>query len=438
MHRFSDWFALDAVARQHWHAASRERARAIDARLNAFLQIEPSSTVRTGPLRSLPYAVKDMLRTADHRPTGGLADGSGVAITGSSTIAAKLDQAGADLVGFTGMTELASEPSGLNDAHGRVKNPWNTNYISGGSSSGSAAAVASGAVAVAVGSDTGGSLRIPAFCCGVTAWKPTYGLVSTVGAMPLAPTLDTIGLLARGAAELLPAARAMSPLPRTAPIRRLALLRDAFEECAPAIRQGAADFSYLLSGRGCSLGHVDALPAIEAIDNVTLTILFAESARAHRHHINDESIEPTLRRRLAKGLEISDATLAENVARRAALIDAFESQVMAGLDAVIAPVMAITTPTADLCDPKSDRFSGKILYALSRFTRFVNLLGYPSIAVPTGFDPQGMPVGIQIIGRRNTDFALLELTQDMQSHSDWHGRVPAAVVDLYAARELSG
>ncbi|AMN43997.1 amidase [Rhodoplanes sp. Z2-YC6860] len=437
MHRFKDWFDLDDDARQHWHAASREWARAINLRLNAFLQIEPPAGVHTGPLRGLPYAIKDMFRTADRRPTGGLADGGGLAITGTSALTAQFDQAGASLVGFTGMTELASEPSGLNAVHGRVKNPWNLDYISGGSSSGSAAAVASGAVAVAVGSDTGGSLRIPACCCGVTAWKPTYGLVPTAGAMPLAPTLDTIGLLARGAAELLPAARAMTSLPQTSPIRRVALLRDAFEECASAVRQGAADFGYLLSGRGCSLGHVDALPAIETIDKVTLTILFAESARAHRHYIDDESIEPNLRRRLAKGLEISDEALAEHVARRASLIDAFESQVMAGFDAVIAPVMAIATPTADQCDPKSESFSGRILYALSRFTRFVNLLGFPSVAMPVGFDPQGMPVGIQVIGRRNADFALLELTQDMQNHSDWHGRVPAAVADLYPARELS-
>ena len=102
------------------------------------------------------------------------------------------------------MTELAYEPSGFNDGLGRVKNPWNLDFISGGSSSGSAVAVASGIVTAALGSDTGGSLRIPAFACGVTAWKPTHGLVSVKGAMPLAPTLDSIGLLARSANDMMP------------------------------------------------------------------------------------------------------------------------------------------------------------------------------------------------------------------------------------------
>jgi Asp-tRNA(Asn)/Glu-tRNA(Gln) amidotransferase A subunit family amidase len=174
---------------------------------------------------------------------------------------------------------------------------------------------------------------------------------------------------------------------------------------------------------------------MEAVDAVTLTIMFAESSRIHRRYIEDETVEPTLRRRLAKGLEISDEMLAENIGRRDGLISDFENSVMAGVDAAIVPVMAISTPTADQCQPGNPSFSGKILYALSRFTRFVNLLGYPSIAVPVGFDASGMPVGVQVIGHRDSDLALLELVEDMQCHSDWHNRVPTAVADLIPALE---
>src|SRR5262249_25605855 len=132
-------------------------------------------------------------------------------VEGCSGLLERLANAGADLVAFTSMTELAYEPSGFNQTLGRVRNPWNLDFISGGSSSGSAAAVASGAVVAALGSDTGGSLRIPAHACGVTAWKPSYGLVSTDGALALAPTLDTIGLLARSATDLLPLAPVLAP-----------------------------------------------------------------------------------------------------------------------------------------------------------------------------------------------------------------------------------
>jgi aspartyl-tRNA(Asn)/glutamyl-tRNA(Gln) amidotransferase subunit A len=295
--------------------------------------------------------------------------------------------------------------------------------------------VASGAVALAIGSDTGGSVRIPASCCGVTAWKPTYDLVSTTGTMPLSPTLDTIGLLGRSAGDIFPAAKILADLPQTTPIRHIAMIRDAFETCAPAIQQGASDLADVLTQQGAIIEFRNGLAAIEAVDAVTLTVMFAESGRVHRRYIEDEAIEPTLRHRLAKGLAISDKTLVENLGKRDSLTAEFDGSVMAGFDAAILPIMSIATPTADQCEPGNARFSGKVLYALSRFTRFVNLLGYPSVAVPVGFDASGMPVGVQIVGRRNTDQALLELVEDLQKFSDWHGRIPAAVADLVPALE---
>ena len=153
-----------------------------------------------------------------------------------------LDEAGAMRLGYTALTEIAYEPSGYNAVHGRVRNPWNLDFISGGSSSGSAAAVASGSVVVALGSDTGGSLRIPAHACGITAWKPAWGTVSTRGAMPLAPTLDTIGLLARGAADMMPTAEVLGDLRDETSVRSGVVLQDALEAAHPSVRE-------LLSGR---------------------------------------------------------------------------------------------------------------------------------------------------------------------------------------------
>jgi Asp-tRNA(Asn)/Glu-tRNA(Gln) amidotransferase A subunit family amidase len=124
-------------------------------------------------LSEIPFAAKDMFRTASHQPCCGFADSRDIVVAENSEMLERFDTAGADLIGFTNMTELAYEPSGYNLSCGRVRNPWDLDRISGGSSSGSAAAVASGTVVVALGSDTGGSLRIPAHACGVTAWKPT-------------------------------------------------------------------------------------------------------------------------------------------------------------------------------------------------------------------------------------------------------------------------
>ena len=129
-------------------------------------------------------------------PVPGLPDGP------KADVLDRLDRAGARCAGFTRMTALAYEPSGINPLQGAPLNPWNPEVVPGASSSGSAVAVAGGAAFIALGSDTGGSLRIPAQGCGLTAWKPTWGVVSLAGAMPLAPSLDTVGLLARSGRDL--------------------------------------------------------------------------------------------------------------------------------------------------------------------------------------------------------------------------------------------
>jgi aspartyl-tRNA(Asn)/glutamyl-tRNA(Gln) amidotransferase subunit A len=186
----------------------------------------------------------------------------------------------------------------------------------------------------------------------------------------------------------------------------------------------------MLSDSGLAIEHKDALRAIEAIDAHALTIMFAESARVHRTRIHDQAVAPVLRRRLAKGLAVADDTLAASLAARTRLIRDFEEQVLAGADAAMLPVMAIGTPEATECDPASDRFSPKTLYAMSRFTRFVNLLGFPAVALPAGFDGHGLPIATQFVGRPGSDLALLELVRHVQDKTDWHGRIPTAIAGL--------
>ncbi|MDQ2954818.1 MAG: amidase, partial [Pseudomonadota bacterium] len=192
-----------------------------------------------GPLAGVPYAAKDLFATIGRSPTCGLADGAKIDVEGHAEVLTRLDDAGAHRIGFTTMTELAYEPSGYNAVRNRPRNPWNLDFIPGGSSSGSAVAVASGSAVIAIGSDTAGSLRIPAHCCGVTAWKPTFGIVPVSGALPLAPTLDVIGLLARSAADLAPAAEVLAGdrLPRASTaISRLVVLTDVLDAAETSVR----------------------------------------------------------------------------------------------------------------------------------------------------------------------------------------------------------
>jgi aspartyl-tRNA(Asn)/glutamyl-tRNA(Gln) amidotransferase subunit A len=438
MPRIPDWSTLGAPARRRRQAAARSLARALDPALNAFVQINPARAPlpNSSRLGGFTYAAKDMFQTPSHRPGCGFVEARGLSIAGTSDILEHFDAVGADLIGFTNMTELAYEPSGFNATCGRVKNPWNLDCISGGSSSGSAAAVASGVVVGALGSDTGGSLRIPAHACGLTAWKPTHGLVSMRGAMPLAPTLDTIGLLARSVEDMMPLVPVMAELPASRGVAHAAVLEDVVAECDPAIQRVVEEAVALLAGSGIAIERRPGLAAVEAIDRHSMIVMQGESARVHRPLLDDIAIAPMLRRRLAKGLEIMDAALAESVDARPRLVKDFEEKVLAGNDVAVLPVMAIVTPSATECDPSSDRFSPRTLYALSRFTRFVNMLGFPAIAFLASFDDRGMPVGVQIVGRAASDLALLDLVRHVQSKTDWHGRVPTGIAHLVPELEL--
>jgi aspartyl-tRNA(Asn)/glutamyl-tRNA(Gln) amidotransferase subunit A len=423
---------MSSGSRNRDFASALGLAKRLDERLHAFVGFTSADRPpsRAGRLQSQCYAAKDLFITATHRPRAGLKDPIAFEAKPADTLAL-LDDAGARCLGFTAMTELAYEPSGYNAVCERARNPWNLDCIPGGSSSGSAVAVASGSAGIALGSDTGGSIRIPAHCCGVTGWKPTWGSISAQGAVPLAPFLDTIGLLARSAADLAPAADVLLGEQAPArPIERIAIAADALQETEASVRRACEDGIAALQTLGLSTARVNALAASAQIDEHALLIMQAEAARTHAQRLHSGELSAVLSKRLSKGLEIGDAALAASRALRTALSAGFEESILGGRDALILPVMPIRTPTREDVDPASPRFSGRRLYELSRFCRFVNMLGWPAVAVPVGFDDRGLPVAMQIVGRAGSDRALIALAQHMQSRTDWHGRVPAGIADL--------
>ncbi len=432
--RFPEWCSLAVRERAQFASRLISRARRLEPRLHAFVEITPTGGAppAQGPLNGLPYAAKDLFRAPGHLPRGGLPEplegGEGYA-----DVLRRMDAAGAVRIGFTRMTELAYEPSGYNPFEDYPRNAWNPDFIPGGSSSGSGVAVSSGSAVVALGSDTGGSIRIPSHCCGVTGWKPTWGAVSTAGAMPLAPFLDCVGLLARSAADLSPVADILldhNDPPRS--VSTLVVFGDVLRESELPVRQACEDGIDVLRSTGCSTAYVDAMSAIERIDEHALLVMQAEAAQIHALRIEDPSVDAILRKRLAKGLAIESASVSASRAMRPSLVADFEKQILGKADAAILPVMPIRTPPYAEVDPRSPAFSARRLYALSGFCRFVNMLGLPAIAVPVGFDDRGMPVALQLVGRAGRDRDLIELAIRMQKKSDWHGRIPMAIRDLIA------
>ena len=439
MARIRDWSELDPDAQRRRREAARAHAAALNSMLNAFVEIVPPGlSEMAGPLGGVPYAAKDMFRTPGREPGCGFSRDVAPRIEGFSDLLARLADAGADLVAFTGMTELAYEPSGFNKTLGRVRNPWNLDFVSGGSSSGSAAAVASGAVVAALGSDTGGSLRIPAHACGVTGWKPTYGLVSTEGAMALALTLDTIGLLSRSARDLLSLAPILAGSAAAAEAPRRALVPDDIvAECDPAIRRCLADAVAAIEAAGVAVERRPALmPVLEAIDRHALIVMQGESARHHRSLLDGDALAPALRTRLAKGFEITDEALAASVAARGPLLRQFEAEVLSGRDVVVLPVMPITTPRADRCDPASERFSARTLVCVEPVDALRQYAGRSGRGHAGRIRRQSHAGRVQIVGRAGADLALLDLVRNVQAITSWHARVPDAVAHLMRDVEL--
>lgn len=427
---FSDWSSLSTSDRPAAIVQARRRFESIGRRLHAAVDAIDLTYRSDGPLGGMPYVAKDMIATGVTAASWGCARPI-EPVGRPAELVDRLTDAGGCLIGTAEMTELAYEPSGYNAARGRVLNPWNDSLVAGGSSSGSAALVASGCCFAALGSDTGGSVRIPAHCCGVTSLKPTWGTLPLGGTMPLAPSLDTIGVFARSAEDLGlvwdELGHRTTVLPETI---SAVTLDDAFAEADPEIGAICRDAIPLF---GTSAVGRSGLP--EDADLNALLVLQAEAARTHAARFEDVRVDATLRKRLAKGLTISGDELAFAVSGRAAAREAFLATVLRGADVVLLPVSPIKTPYVIETDPASPTFRARTLYALSRFTRFVNYLGLPALALPVGFDGRGMPVGLQIVGRPDNEALLIALAKTFQSKTDWHGRVPSFVAaDIIAEK----
>jgi aspartyl-tRNA(Asn)/glutamyl-tRNA(Gln) amidotransferase subunit A len=426
--------------------------------LNAFMAIEAEAALavadaaddalakgnKRGVLHGVPLAHKDMYYEAGKVVTCGSKIRRDFVATTTSTALQRLKDAGTIRLGSLQMAEFAYGPTGHNSHYGPVHNPWAVDHITGGSSSGSGSAVAARLTFAALGSDTGGSIRMPAHFCGVTGLKTTYGRISRAGAMPLSQSLDTVGPLARtvedcalllglmaGADAEDPTAVA-GPVPdymaaTQQPIKGLRIgVPSAFyvDDLDPEVARILDETVAVLQREGAVIIRVE-LPDQRQLTAACQLVLAVEAAAFHKRWLVErpQDYGPQVLMRLQNGLAISGVTYLETMRWRGSALSAHLAAV-AGVDAVIAPVAPVAAPTIAESDVGNSPDAESVIQRLTRFTRPINYLGLPALSMPAGFTRGGLPVGMQLIGRSFDEAMLLRIGAAFQHVTDFHERVP--------------
>ncbi len=401
----------------------------------------------TGPLHGLPLAHKDMYYQAGRSSTCGSAIRGDFVPGHTATAIERLAGAGAYSYAGLNMAEFAQNGTGHNRHHGDCRNPWGLEYITGGSSSGSGAAVAARFTAAALGSDTGGSIRLPAAANGVSGLKPTQTRVSRYGVIPLSFSADNVGPLARTARDC---ARIMSviaghdprdptsaevPVPDyeaalTGDLRgmRVGVPTNHFLDDLDAPVRAAFDAALaVLAGRGAALAHLP-MPLMDAITTYGSVVSRVEGATIHAHWMRERpgDFAAHINARLFASLAIPATYYVEALSRRGPVLKAFAGEVFGRVDLLVAPTIRTCLPTlagtdVDRGPPETERAAAGI----SANTRPFNYLGLPSISIPYGFDPAGLPIGLQISGRPFAEAAVLRAADAYQRDTAWHRRRPS-------------
>ena len=378
-----------------------------------------------GPLHGVPVVVKDLFDIAGVPTTGCCGAYEGRVATEDSDVVAALRAAGAVIVAKTNQHELGGGATGLVSSCGPVWNPWGEGRIAGGSSSGSAAAVAAGVVTLAMGSDTGGSIRMPSSFCGITGLKPTHGRVSLRGALPMSPGYDTAGPMAQTAGQCAVAFRILtvgglvpSPPARVVAGLRIGLPAPFFQSLHPETRAATEDAAVALEKLGAVIEPLDGPGLDEGWKG--FPHVWADLAHLHSAIVGDDRISPSLTSLINVGLRLTGTEYAASMARARAMRQDFELA-FRRVDALLAPCTPYPAPRAtDDEIPVQGGVLDVHRGAPSRLTVPVNEAGLPAIAFPVGRSTEGLPIGAQLIGSPYDEETLLAVVEAFQGATTHH------------------
>jgi aspartyl-tRNA(Asn)/glutamyl-tRNA(Gln) amidotransferase subunit A len=429
-----------------------ERIKKLNAHLNAFITVSEELALQQaqraeselvgkrgdksrrdrGPLHGIPISLKDNIYTAEVRTTAGSRVLRDFVPLHDAPIVTALKEAGAVLLGKTNMHEFAYGTTSNNPHYGAVRNPWDVSRIAGGSSGGSAAALAAGLCYGSIGTDTGGSIRIPSSLCGVVGLKPGLGRVSTDDVVPLSPTLDFVGPLARNAEDaalLLEAIGVrgkgerrlrLGPVPSSRSRRpRLGVPKEFFlEVLSPEVERAFQAALRTLQKGGARLKEV-FLPLLPETEDAGNQIAWAEATHYHQHAgwypPHAEEYGEDVRKRLEKGRKVPAVAYLQALQLRDQFIAAFHVILQEEeLDALVVPATPITATRVGEESVVIKGSSHPTRALLLRLNRPANLAGVPAISVPCGLTDNGLPVGLQFLGAVTDELLLLELAYNFE------------------------
>ncbi|HYL11147.1 MAG TPA: amidase [Candidatus Acidoferrales bacterium] len=427
-----------------------KQARKAEAEISA----PRSRACYRGPLHGIPISLKDNIHIAGVRTTAGSKILAEFTPDGDAAVVALLKRAGAVLLGKMNMHEFAYGVTSNNPHYGAVHNPWDLERIPGGSSGGSAAALAAGLCYASLGTDTGGSIRIPAALCGIVGLKPNFGRVNTEGVVPLSRSLDHVGPMARSVVDVALVLRALVgdndqagalqkvPLPFTikdpsevnrGPRRpcRLAIPKNYFyddldEEVRAIVQEAARSFERL----GAVIQEV-SMPNLDRADTASTNIALAEARAYHQaqgwYPARAADYGEDVRKRLEWGGEVRavDYLLPAETHLNLGL-EFLGTEETGGrlVDALLVPTVPFAAPRIGEEKVMVGGKEASVRGELIRLNRPANFFRMPAISIPCGFTRSGLPVGLQIIGRQWDDANVLRLAQRYQQRHDWHLRWP--------------
>ena len=433
--------------------ACLDRIGVADRHVNAFISVlaaearaaareaaaEISAGQYRGPLHGIPVAVKDLFDVAGARTTAGSKILAGNVATLDSGAVERLRAAGAIILGKLNLHEFAYGATGIDSHFGPARNPWDTGHVTGGSSAGSGASVASGECFAALGTDTGGSIRIPASLCGLVGLKPTFGRVTRRGLLPLSWSLDHAGPMARTVGDAALVLQAIAgrddgddwsssePVPDYVAsllgggVKGLRIgVPDSyfFYALDPEVEAGVRGAITTLESLGATIETV-SLPYVADLSAGVTCIMLPEALAVHHKWLQEraDDYSESVRYRLELGSTVTAVSYVQAQRFREMVTRAWRDEVFSRYD-------IIATPTTPIAAPRTDGSDLSVTMNLIRFTNPINLLGTPSISVPCGFTAAGLPFGLQLTGRWWDEATVLRAAHAYEQATDWHQRRP--------------